>query len=168
MGKASDGLFRRIDELVHQLDEMPDQKNRETARALMGAILELQGAGLERMMDIVFETGDAGKAAIRKFAADELISSLLLLHDLHPDDLETRVQRALSKARANAELVSVFEGTVRLRLTGSGCGLRDSVEALVRDAAPDLAELVIDEAIQAPSNDFVPIASLGLALPRIA
>ena len=166
MGKASDGLFRRIDELVHQLDEMPDQKNRETARALMGAILELQGAGLERMMDIVFETGDAGKAAIRKFAADELISSLLLLHDLHPDDLETRVQRALWKAHANAELVSVFEGTVRLRLTGSGCGLRDSVEALVRDAAPDLVALVIDEAMQAPSNDFVPIASLGLALPE--
>jgi len=168
MGKASEGLFRRIDELVRQLDEIPDQNSREAARALMGAILELQGSGLERMMDIVFETGDAGKAAIRKFAGDELISSLLLLHDLHPDDLETRVHRALSKAHANAELVGVFEGRVRVRLTGSGCGLRDSVEALVRDAAPDLVELVIDEATQIPSNDFVPIASLGLALPRIA
>jgi len=168
MGKASEGLFRRIDELVRQLDEVPDQKNRDAARALLAAILELQGAGLERMMDIVFETGDAGKAVIRKFAADELVSSLLLLHDLHPDDLETRAHRALSKAHANAELVSVFEGTVHVRLTGSGCGLRDSVEALVRDAAPDLVELVIDEASQAPSNDFVPIASLGLALPRIA
>lgn len=168
MGKASEGLFRRIEDLVRQLDEMPDQKNREAARALMAAILELQGAGLEKMMEIVFETGDSGKAAIRKFAADELISSLLLLHDLHPDDLETRVHRALSKAHANAELVSVFEGTVRVRLTGSGCGLRDSVEALIRDAAPDLVQLVIDEAMQTPSNDFVPIASLVLALPRIA
>jgi hypothetical protein len=168
MGKTSEGLFRRIEDLVRQLDEMPDQKNREAARALMAAILELQGAGLERMMDIVFETGDAGKAAIRKFAADELISSLLLLHDLHPDDLETRVHRALSKAHANVKLVSVFEGTVRVRLTGGGCGLRDSVEALIRDAAPDLVELVIDEVTLAPPNDFVPIASLGLSLPRIA
>ncbi len=168
MGRASEGLFRRIDELVRQLDEMPDQRNREAARALMGAILELQGAGLERMTGIVFDMGDAGKAAIRKFAADELISSLLLLHDLHPDDLETRVHRALSKAHANAELVSVFEGKVRVRLTGSGCGLRESVEALIRDAGPDLVELMIDEATQAPSNDFVPVASLGLALPRIA
>jgi hypothetical protein len=168
MGKASEGLFRRIDELVRQLDAMPDQKNREAARALMAAILELQGTGLERIMEIVFETGDAGKAAIRKFAADEVIASLLLLHDLHPDDLETRVHRALSKAHASAELVSVFEGTVRVRLTATECGLKDSVEALVRDAAPDLVDLVIDEAIQVPSTDFVPIASLGLALPRIA
>jgi Fe-S cluster biogenesis protein NfuA len=168
MAKAAADRFRRIEELVRRLDEIPNRESRDTARALMEAILELHGAGMERMMDIVFEQGDTGRAAIRRFAADELISSLLLLHDLHPDDLETRVHRALAKTHGNAELVSVFEGVVRVRLTGGGCGLRDSVEALVRDAAPDLVELVMEETIQPPSNDFVPLASIGLAVPGTA
>jgi len=168
MAKADEVRLRRIEELVRRLDEIPNRESRETARALMEAILELHGAGLERIMDIVFEQGDPGKAAIRRFAGDDLIASLLLLHDLHPDDLETRVRRALAKTHANAELVSVFEGVVRVRLTGGGCGLRDSVEALVRDAAPDLVELALEETIQSPSNDFVPLASLGLALPGTA
>ena len=119
-------------------------------------------------MDIVFEQGDMGKAAIRRFAGDELVASLLLLHNLHPDDLETRVHRALAKTHGDAELLSVFEGVVRVRLLGAGCGLRDSVESLVRDAAPDLVELVMEETAQSPSNDFVPVAALGLALPGTA
>ena len=46
-----------------------------------------------------------------------------MLHGLHPDDIETRVQQALGKMHGNAELIGVFEGVVRVRLTGSGCGL---------------------------------------------
>jgi Fe-S cluster biogenesis protein NfuA len=168
MGKADEGRLRRIEELVRRLDEIPNRESRETARALMEAILELHGAGLERVMDIVSEQGDAGKVTIRKFEADELLAGLLLLHDLHPEDLETRVHRALAKTHGNAELVSVFEGVVRVRLNGGGCGLKDSVEGLIRDAAPDLVELVIEEAGPPSSNDFVPIASLGSALTRTA
>jgi Fe-S cluster biogenesis protein NfuA len=168
MAKADEARLRRIQELVRHLDEIPNLESRNNARALMEAILELHGAGLEKMMDIVAEQVDTGKATIRRFAGDELIASLLLLHDLHPDDLETRVHRALAKTHGDAELVSVFDGIVRVRLSGGGCGLRDSVEALVRDAAPDLVDLVIEEVSQSPANDFVPVASLGLALPRTA
>jgi Fe-S cluster biogenesis protein NfuA len=168
MGKLPEDRLRRIEELVRRLAEIPDPESRETAHEMMEAILELHGSGLERMMEIVFDQGDAGKAAVRRFAADELVASLLLLHDLHPDDIETRVRRALSKTHGDAELVSVFEGVVRVRLVGGTHGSRDSVEALVRDAAPDLAELVIEEAMQPPVHDFVPLTSLGLALPRIA
>jgi Fe-S cluster biogenesis protein NfuA len=165
MAKAAEARLRRIEELVRRLNDIPNPESRDTARALMEAILELHGAGLERMMDIIFEQGETGKAAIRRFAADDLVASLLLLHDLHPDDLETRVHRALAKTHGNAELVGVFEGVVRVRLTGGGCGLRDSVEAMVRDAAPDLVELIVEEGTQVPSNDFVPLAALGLAVP---
>jgi len=168
MAKVDEDRVRRIEDLVCRLNDIPDRENRETARALLEAVVELHGAGLERIMEIVFDSGDAGKAAIRRFAGDELVASLLLLHNLHPDDLETRVYRALSKTHGNAELVSVFEGVVRVRLSSGACGLRDSVEALLRDAAPDLAELVIEEAIPSVANDFVPVASLGLALPRTA
>jgi Fe-S cluster biogenesis protein NfuA len=168
MAKVEEDRVRRIEELVGRLNAIADVENRETARALVEAIVELHGAGLERMMDIVFDTGDSGKAAIRRFAGDELISSLLLLHNLHPDTLETRVLRAIAKTHGDAELVSVFDGVVRVRLSSGACGLKDSVKALIQDAAPDLGELVIEEATPSLSNDFVPLTSLGLAARRTA
>ena len=164
MAKADEDRVRRIEDLVRRLELIPDQQSRDTARALMEAILELHGAGLERIMEIVFDTGESGKAAIRRLAGDGLVASLLVLHGLHPDDMETRVQHALGKLHGTAELLGVFEGAVRIRLTASGCGLKDSVEAAVREAVPDAAEIVIEDS--APSNVFVPLTSLGMALPR--
>jgi hypothetical protein len=66
----------------------------------------------------------------------------------------------------NAELMGVFEGVVRVRVTGNGRGLKESVEAAVREAVPDAAEIVIEES--APSGGFVPLSSLGMAGPRVA
>jgi hypothetical protein len=166
MAQADEERVRRIEDLVRRLEEIPDPESRNTAHALMEAILELHGAGLERMMEIVFDTGDSGKAAIRHFAGDGLVASLLVLHGLHPDDMETRVQQALGKMHGNAELMGVFEGIVRVRVTGNGRGLKESVEAAVREAVPDAAEIVIEES--APSGGFVPLSSLGMAGPRVA
>jgi hypothetical protein len=163
MAKADEERVRRIEDLVRRLALIPDRESRDTAKALMEAILELHGAGLERMMEIIFDSGESGKASIRRFAGDGLVASLLVLHNLHPDDLETRVHHALGKFHG-AELIGVFEGIVRVRLSGSGCGLKDSVEAAVREAAPDAVEIVIEESL--PSNGFVPLTSLGPAILR--
>ena len=163
MATSDEERVRRIEDLVRRLGQIPDRESRETAQSLMEAILELHGAGLERMMDIVFEGGDSGKAAIRRFAGDGLVASLLVLHGLHPDDIETRVQQALSKMHGNAELLGVFEGVVRVRLTGSAHGLKDSVEAALREAAPDAAEIVIEQSVSL--DNFVPLSSLRLAVP---
>lgn len=162
MAQVDEDRIRRIEDLVRRMEAIPDRESRETALALMESILELHGAGLERMLDIVFETGDSGKAAIRRLAGDTLVSSLLILHGLHPDDVETRVQHALGKTHGKAELLGVFEGAVRVRLTGSGCGLRESIEAAIREAAPDAVSITIEESGPA---DFVPLGSLGFALP---
>lgn len=162
MATVDEERVRRIEDLVRQLEEIPDTASRRIAHSLMEAILELHGAGLERMMDLVFETGDSGAAAIRKFAGDGLVASILLLHNLHPDDLDTRVQHALGKMHGSAELVGTFDGKVRVRLTGSECGLKESVEAAVREAAPDALEILIEESL--PSSGFVSLESLGFAL----
>jgi hypothetical protein len=117
-------------------------------------------------MNILFESGESGKAAINRLASDNLVASLLVLHGLHPDDIETRVEQALGKMHGSAELLGVFEGAVRVRLTGSGCGLKESVEAAIREAAPDATGIAIEES--APSNGFVQLSSLGAALPKTA
>jgi hypothetical protein len=155
---------RRIEELVRRVELIPDADARQAALELMGAVLDLHGTGLERMMEIVHDAGESGKATIRRLAGDELVSSLLVLHGLHPDDIETRVQHALGKMHGNAVLLGVFEGSVRIRLTGSGCGLKEAVEAAVRDGVPDAAEIVIEES--APAGGFVPLEALGMALPE--
>jgi hypothetical protein len=157
MAKANSERVRRIEELVRRLEDLPGE-SREIAQSLMEAVLELHGAGLERMMDLVFQAGDVGEATIRRFAGDDLVSNLLVLHDLHPDDIETRVQHALGKMHGDAELLGVFEGIVRVRLTAGGRGVRESVEAAIREAVPDAAEIVISESM-APSG-FVPLAAL--------
>ena len=151
-----------IEELVGRIETIADPAARQVARQLMESILELHGSGLNRIMEIAFEAGEEGQALIRRFAADKLVSALLILHDLHPDDLNTRVQHALSKWHGSAELIGDFQGVVRVRLSGGGCGMRDAVEAAIREAAPDALEIVIDEGI--PIIGFVPLSAVGMAI----
>ena len=85
---------------------------------------------------------------------------MLLLHSLHPDDLETRVLRGIEKVRpylkshgGDVELTSTLDGIVRLRLHGS-CGscpsssmtLKHAVEDALFEAAPDIVEIVSENA----------------------
>jgi hypothetical protein len=164
MAKVDEERVRRIEDLVRRLGDIPDRESRETAHALMEAILELHGAGLERMLEIVFDAGESGKAAIRRFAGDSLVASLLVLHGLHPDDMETRAQQALGKLHGTAELMGVFEGVVRVRLIGNARGLREAVETALGETVPDASEIVIEEGI--PASAFVPLAALGMAVPK--
>ena len=162
MATADEERARRIEELVRQVEQIPDRESRECAQKAMEAILELHGAGLERMMELVLEGGASGEAAMRRFTNDSLVSSLLILHDLHPDDVETRIGETLRKMHAQAELIGVFDGAVRVRLSGEGCGLKESVAAAIRAIAPDVTEVIIEER---PAQGFVPLGALGMAIP---
>ena len=73
---------------------------------------------------------DAGPRLLDALAADPLVESLLLVHDLHPLDTDARIRRALEQARprlgAHADAVEYLgiddRGVARLRLTASGHG----------------------------------------------
>jgi hypothetical protein len=155
-------LAERIEDLVLRIGNIPDPESRTAAQQLVASILELHGAGMERMMEIATGAGDPGVALIRRFAADNLVSALLLLHNLHPDDLRTRVQRALGKWHGSAELVGEFDGVVRVRLSGGGCGMKEAVEAAIREVAPDAIKIIVEESFQ-PAG-FVPLAALGMGI----
>lgn len=159
MHSAAEARVAEIGELVARVEAIADPEARLAALSLMEAILALHGTGFERMIEIVLDSGESGKAAVRRFTGDSLVSSLLVLHDLHPDDIETRAVRALSRMSGSAEVLGVFGGVVRIRLNTAACGLRESVEAALHEAIPDATELVIEEA--EPVADFVPVESLG-------
>jgi Fe-S cluster biogenesis protein NfuA len=165
--------FRRLGMLVGELDHMPGGGSKVAARDVVQLLMEVHGAGLERIMEIVFDSGSQGAVLIDRLGQDPIVRNLLLLYSLHPDDVETRVLKALDiagarlrKFDAEAELVGIQDGAiqVRLRTSGHGCGsttknLKAIVEESIYDQAPDLTSLSI-LAPEEDSSGFVPIESL--------
>ena len=154
----------RIEELVSRVRSLPDPNARNVALDLVQAVMDLHSSALARMMEIVSET-DAADQVGSALANDDLVASLLLLHDLHPSDLETRVKRALEQPALHAEgtrveLVSLDEGVVYVRIEG-GPSLKTAVEQLLSNAAPDAAGIVVEGADdRAGSANFVPLEQL--------
>jgi Fe-S cluster biogenesis protein NfuA len=150
--------MERLERLLHEVEHFPDPEARAHTREIVQAILALHGAGLEKLLDTIAEGKEGGVALIEAVARDDLVANLLLLHGLHPLDLETRVRQALDRVRpqlrahgAGVELLGVARGVVRLRLVGScdGCAssaanLKHAVEEAVTAAAPDAARIEVE------------------------
>jgi len=174
--KEFQGKMRQLGTLVGELDQMPGGGSKVAARELVQLLMEVHRTGLERMMEVVFQagTGASSAAIIDRLGQDPIVRNLLLLYSLHPDDLETRVLRALDVARARlrkldgrVDLVSFHEGAVQLRLHTSGHSrgstikdLRAIVEGAIYDLAPDVTSLTILASEEESSSGFVPLQSL--------
>jgi hypothetical protein len=165
---------RQLGALVGELDHLPGSGSKAAARELVQLLMEVHGTGLERMMELVFESGAAGEALIGRLGQDPIVRSLLLLYSLHPEDLETRVLTALDavgsrlhKFDSKVELVSIHNGAVQLQLRTSGHvhgsaakNLRSIVEEGIYDLAPDLASLTILGLEDEDASGFVSLESL--------
>ncbi|MFY9937183.1 MAG: hypothetical protein WAK33_09940 [Silvibacterium sp.] len=170
--------IRQLGTLVGELDQMPgarpDDRSKFAARELVQLLMEVHGTGLERIMEVVFKSGLSGEALIGKLGQDPIVRNLLLLYSLHPDDIETRVLKALDiagtrlrKFDARVELVRIQDGAIQVRLVTSGhaCGsttknLQAIVEECIYDMAPDLTSLAIHAPEDEPSSGFVPLQNL--------
>jgi hypothetical protein len=149
----------RIESLVQKVQSLEDSSARDAALELVQAVMELHANGLEKMLDIVSDA-EGGAVVIDAIAHDPLAGSMLLLHDLHPLDLETRVRQALDRPEfrsrgAEVELLSIRDAAVWIRVKG-GSALRTAVEQAVFEAAPDAAAVNIEGGSEA----FVPLAQL--------
>lgn len=159
MTTASLSLEEQIQEitrLVGELERSSDPKAQAAAREMVQALLDLHTAGFVRVLELVSQSSDS-QAILDAFVEDDLLGHMLLLHGLHPEDLETRVLRALDQVRpylqshgGNVELLGVADGTVHLRLHGScqGCPsslatLQSTIEKAIYDAAPDVAAIEV-------------------------
>ena len=117
--------IQRLGILVGELEQAPAGGSNINTRELVQLLMEVHGAGLERVLEIVFESGTPGEAIITKLGRDPITQSLLLLYSLHPDPLETRVAKALEEARSRlrklggeAELIAINDGAVEVKLRG--------------------------------------------------
>ena len=177
--KAPEELVERVQELLGSLDEIADPVAQARVQELVGTVLELYGAGLERILGILEDAGDPALPIRTAMLDDGIVASLLLIHGLYPISLEERVIQALDSMRpflashgGNVELVSVDEGVARLRLQGScdGCPssaatLEHALKEAIEEAAPDLLGLEVEGVVglEQKESDGPP----GLSLPMV-
>jgi Fe-S cluster biogenesis protein NfuA/nitrite reductase/ring-hydroxylating ferredoxin subunit len=148
----------RVEDLLESLKGGGFGPGAAAAEELVGLLVGLYGDGLARVMTLLSEEGPAGAAMIAKLADDPLLEGLLLLHDLHPLDVDSRIQRALDRVRpylgshaGGVEYLGVVGGVARLKLEGSchGCPsstvtVKLAITGAVMDAAPEVSEVVVE------------------------
>jgi Fe-S cluster biogenesis protein NfuA/nitrite reductase/ring-hydroxylating ferredoxin subunit len=153
----------RVEELLDALKSGGFGGAAHAAEELVTLLVGLYGDGLARIMSVLAESGPEGAAMIANLADDPLVESLLLLHDLHPLDVDARIQRALDRVRpylgshaGGVEYLGFADGIARLKLEGSCHGCPSStvtvqlaITGAVQDAAPEVTEVVV-EGVAAP------------------
>ncbi len=163
----------RVERLVQRATGFADTEARTTALDLLRSVMDLHGAAVSRIVELLDAT-EAGRASLARLGADPLICGVLVLYGVHPMPLEERLARALEnlapqlrKHSGSAELIDVSEGVVRVNLqsSGHGCGnspdaLRTMLEQAILEAAPEVVEVAVEgaasSATQAASG-FVPL-----------
>jgi Fe-S cluster biogenesis protein NfuA/nitrite reductase/ring-hydroxylating ferredoxin subunit len=152
----ADQLIARVQELTGRLEDLQDDACRDLAEELTGAVVQMYGAGLERIVELIDED------TRNRLAGDDLVAGLLMIHDLYPVPIEERVVAALETVRpymeshgGNVELLGVEDGVARLRLEGSCKSCRASsstLELAVRQAlqehAPDLLGMDVEGVVE--------------------
>jgi Fe-S cluster biogenesis protein NfuA len=153
----------RIERILDDLRAHLDRRTYDQVEEVVRQVTDLYGAGLSRVVQLLADT-DA--ALLDRLGEDPLVASLLIVHGLHPHDLERRVEEALTSVRpflahhdGDVELLGIDPeiGAVRLRLLGNcdGCPssavtLRTAVERAITEAAPEVVRIDVADQAAAP------------------
>ncbi|MFD9487030.1 hypothetical protein [Streptomyces sp. NPDC059991] len=170
---------RRIEEILERLTAAGDGEAAAAAEELVRVLMDFYGAGLARIVGLLEARASdgSGRGGLSALLEDDLVTSLLVLHDLHPEDTVTRVARALGGVQGHAvELVAFDEatGTLRLRSAGAdtGCGCqstaaaaRTAVETALACYAPEVSSVELGET---PAERTPVLLQIGTAPPDSA
>jgi Fe-S cluster biogenesis protein NfuA len=159
----------RVEALLAELGSQAGPQVAATAEELVSCLVELYGAGLAEIVRIIGEDAEengTGQQLMDKLAADPLVESLLLVHDLHPLDTSARIRRAVEEVlpQLGARVDEIEyrglddHGIVHLRLERSAGGCQSTagqiqtvMEQAVAGAAPEAAGVAI-EVTEAPAE----------------
>ncbi|MBA3287996.1 MAG: NifU family protein [Acidimicrobiia bacterium] len=149
-----------MEAVLGELRESLDQRAWERVEEAVGLVSELYGGGLERVLELVSDD------VVERLVADDLVGSLLVLHGLHPLDLEARIGAALDSVRhymeshgGSVEVLGIDEdeGVLLLKMLGScdGCPsssvtLQLAVKQAIDEAAPEIVHINVVDDTPAP------------------
>jgi Fe-S cluster biogenesis protein NfuA/nitrite reductase/ring-hydroxylating ferredoxin subunit len=173
-------LLATLDSQLDRIESLSDPLARDSATDAVQILLQVYGEALERVMKLV-ESDPGGRTLTQDLIEDELVSHLLLLHGLHPSDLEGRILGALEEVRpyleshgGDVEFVRVEGDVAYLRLQGScsGCPssamtLKMAIEDAIGKAAPELERVEAvgvgePQPASEPTPGFVPLSAIRL------
>lgn len=151
----------RIQQLLQEIENLTDENARRMMQECMQETLSFYGHGLDRILRVI-TSGDASasKDIFNKLIEDTFINGLLLIHDLHPLDLTTRLHMALDKVRpymdshgGRVEIIDLSDGIATIKLDGNCKGCPSSASTLelgikqaIEELCPDLLELRLEGA----------------------
>jgi Fe-S cluster biogenesis protein NfuA/nitrite reductase/ring-hydroxylating ferredoxin subunit len=152
----------RLQRLLAEVEALPFPGARELIQDCMESVLGFYGTGLKRILQVVSEDGPEGRKVFRDLIRDDVVKGLLLIHDLHPLNLEDRLLEALDKVRpylkshgGNVELISLENDVARLRLQGtcqscasSSVTLELAIRHAIEQACPDLVHFEVEGVTQ--------------------
>jgi Fe-S cluster biogenesis protein NfuA len=143
----------RIERLLAELGADADPSVRRRAEELVRLLVDFYGAALARVVDL------ADQPLLERLADDELVASLLIVHDLHPLPTLARVEAALERVRpylgshaGGVQLRGIDQqGVVHLALEGTcnGCQsstltVKLSIERAIEEVAPEVAGVDVE------------------------
>jgi Fe-S cluster biogenesis protein NfuA len=168
----------RLEVLLEEL-RLLEPTARQRAEECIRLVTDLYGAGLNNVMELLVDSGDV--ALLDKVVKNGLVHNLLVLHGLHPFELSMRIDVALDSVRpylashgGDVEVLEVDEeaGAITIRLLGScdGCPssavtLKMAVEDAIRQAAPEVAHIIVDGWIEPepPPEPVIPPTPVHLS-----
>ncbi len=165
-------VAERVGSLLTDIGNHSDPRIAERTEDLVSLLMQFYGAGIRRMMEIADEAGLLEGELLDRLVKDELVSGLLVIHDLHPVDLETRVQDALDRVRpylgshgGDVEILGIEGDVVRLRMEGSCSSCPSStvtlsyaIEKAILEAAPEISRI---QAVDVQPEPQAPLIQLG-------
>jgi Fe-S cluster biogenesis protein NfuA len=170
----------RIEQLIDALGAAGPLA-RERAEELVRTVVDLYGAGLQRLLEIAGP--GLPDSTVDELATDELVAALLVVHGLHPYGIQERVEQALDSVRpylrshgGDVALLGIDDmAVVSLRLLGhcDGCAgstatLSTAVREAVEAAAPEVLRIDVAEptapAHPAPASALIPVETLSARL----
>lgn len=179
---------REIESLVEEIEAWPDSEARTLLQDCLQAVLTFYGDGLARILQLTRNAGSAGREIVDALSRDDLVRSLLLIHGIHPESLETRLLAALERIRpylkshgGNVELAALEGDVARLRLLGTcqGCPssaitLELAVRQAVEEACPELKGFTVEglppaNAVPLPRGGNIPRWRIveGFTVPKV-
>ncbi|MFG2139983.1 hypothetical protein [Streptomyces sp. NPDC048650] len=155
---------RRVEEILDRLAGAGDTEAGVAAEELVRALMDFYGAGLARMLRLLDDDQQ------RVLLGDELVVGLLVLHDLHPENVTTRIGRALDSVRAQHPVemggFDADSGELHLRSgSAAGCGCPSTANAAqqaIEDAlscfAPEVTSVRLEAAGSGPEPTLLQIS----------
>jgi Fe-S cluster biogenesis protein NfuA len=169
----------QIERMVERVNELKDDDARATALELMQSLMDMHGAALARIVEVLSDSGDGGRNSLAHLGSDPLVCGLMVLYGVHPLTLDERVKRAIENVRpqvqkqgGKVELLDVSDNLVRVSISSSGNGchsspdaLKTSVEQAIREAAPEVID-VVAEGVASSVTGFVSLNMIQPAAMR--